>query len=62
MLYRAQLDVDPLQKLQAQTIAPEHAEWRVGSDGIQLKDLHLAALDQVSAGSWQPRIFYEPEI
>ena len=44
--------------MQGQDIAPEYAEWRVGPNGIQVKDLRLAALEQVSAGSWQPRLFY----
>ena len=53
--------VDSSQKMQGQKIAPEHAKWRVGPDGIQAKDLCLAALEQVSVGSWQPRLFYKPE-
>lgn len=48
--------------MQVHTIAPEQAEWRVGPGGIQIEDLHLAALDQVSAGSWQPRLFYKPGV
>jgi len=47
--------------MQGQTIAPEHAVWRVGLDGIQAKDLRLAALEQVSAVIWQPRLFYNPQ-
>ena len=54
------LNVDVPQKKQGQTIAPEHAMWRVGPNGIQAKDLRLAALEQVSAGSWQPRLYYNP--
>ena len=47
--------------MQGENIASEHAQWRVGPNGIQVKDLRLAALEQVSAGSWQPRLFYKPE-
>ncbi|KAF9653229.1 hypothetical protein BDM02DRAFT_3182774 [Thelephora ganbajun] len=48
-------------KLQTQNIAPEHAQWRVGPNGIEIKDLRLAALEQVSAGSYQARLFYKPQ-
>ena len=30
-----------------------HAEWRVGSRGIQAEDLILLGLQHVSTGSWQ---------
>ena len=48
--------------MKGQNIAPGHAKWGVGPNGIQVKDLRLAALEQVSAGSWQPRLFYKPQI
>lgn len=60
--YWAESHVDLQQKIQGQTIAPEHTRWRVGPEGIQVKDLRLAALEQVSTGSWQPRLFYDPPI
>jgi len=53
---------DPPQKMQIQNIAPEHQQWRVGPNGIQWKDLRLASLEQVSAGSYQPRLFWKPEV
>ena len=53
--------VDAPQRIQGQAIAPEYAMWRVGPNGIQAKDLRLAALERVSAGSWQPRLFYRPQ-
>jgi len=31
----------------------------VGPGGIQAEDLRIAALEQVSAGSWQVRLFYK---
>ena len=62
MLSWPQSRVDLSQTLQGQDIAPEHEQWRVGPSGIQAKDLRLAALEQVSAGSWQPRLFYKPEM
>lgn len=62
MLNWVESHVDPSQKLQGQTIAPEHEEWRVGPGGIQAEDLRLAALEQVSSGSWQPRLFYKPVV
>jgi hypothetical protein len=43
-------------------ITPEQAQWKVGQGGIQAKDLRLAALDQVSKGSWQARLFYKPTL
>ena len=46
--------------METQEIAPEHQKWRVGPNGIQWKDLRLAALEQVSAGSYQPRLFWKP--
>jgi len=62
-LYWVEQHVDPSQKMQAENIVPEHARWKVGGpNGIQLKDLRLAALEQVSAGSYQPRLFYNPLI
>ena len=41
-------------------IAPDEAQWMVGQEGIKVEDLRLAALEQVSAGSWQVRLFYKP--
>lgn len=41
-------------------IDPVQAQWEVGPNGIQVEDLHLAALEQVSKGSWQVRLFYKP--
>ncbi|EPQ56456.1 hypothetical protein GLOTRDRAFT_138182 [Gloeophyllum trabeum ATCC 11539] len=32
------------------------ARWRVGTSGIQLHDLELVSLHQVSKGSWQPHL------
>ena len=46
--------------MQGENITPEYAEWKVGPGGIQVKDLRLAALEQVSGGRWQPRLFYKP--
>jgi len=46
--------------MQVLEVAPEHTKWKVGPDGIQVKDLRLAALEQVSSGSWQIRLFYKP--
>ena len=39
-------------------IDPDYAQWRVGQDGIRAEDLRIAAYEQVSAGSWQARLFY----
>lgn len=50
------------QEMQEVLIAPEHADWKVGSEGIEVKDLCLASLDRVSIGSWQPRLFYRPPV
>ena len=51
---------DPSQKVAGETIAPEFASWEVGPNGIKVEDLRLAALEQVSAGSWRPLLFYKP--
>jgi hypothetical protein len=32
-------------------------DWRVGVGHIELKDLILDRIDQVSKGSWQPQIY-----
>lgn len=48
------------QRMQGQNIAPAYSGWRVGPGWTQIENLHLAALEQVSAGSWQPRLFYKP--
>lgn len=60
MFYRAELRADTPQAMQGEDIAPEFSMWKVGPDGIQVEDLHLAALEQVSAGSWQARLFCKP--
>ena len=61
MLYWVKRHIErPSQKMETQNVAPEHQQWRVGPNGIQLKDLRLAALEQVSAGSYQPRLFWKP--
>ena len=48
------------QNMEAVAVAPDEAQWMVGENGIQVRDLRLAALEQVSAGSWQVRLFYKP--
>lgn len=54
------IDRNPSQKMEDLTIAPEEAQWEIGPNGVRLEDLRLAALEQVSAGSWQARLFYKP--
>ncbi|KAF9784361.1 hypothetical protein BJ322DRAFT_844285 [Thelephora terrestris] len=44
--------------MQGKPIQPNYAMWRVGQDAIRVEDLRLATLEQVSAGSWQTRLFY----
>ena len=39
----------------------ECSDWRVGPEFIQIDRLVLVALDNVSRGSWQPRIGVLPE-
>jgi hypothetical protein len=34
----------------------DYVEWNVGSNGIQLDQICLVALHQVSRGSWQPQL------
>ena len=48
------------QKAQGHNIAPGEAQWKVGPGGIEVKDLRLASLEQVTAGTWQVRLFYKP--
>ena len=40
------------------TIDPAFAVYEVGPGGIELRHIHIAALEQVSLGSWQPRLIY----
>jgi len=49
-----------VKKMEVVSVAPEDAQWEIGPTGIQTKDLRLAALEQVTAGSWQIRLFYKP--
>lgn len=34
----------------------QHAEWRIGSNGIRVEHLVLVSLHRVSQGSWQPKL------
>lgn len=52
--------IDPWQKMEHVVIEPNEAQWRVGSNGINIEDLRLGPLEQVSAGSWQVQLFYKP--
>ena len=54
-----ELSTDSSQRMEQETVDPEHGTWMIGANGIQLQHLHLGALEQVSAGSWQPRLFYK---
>lgn len=38
-----------------------HAEYRVGPGGIELRHIHITALEQVSRSSWQPCLAYRLE-
>ena len=51
--------IDSLQEAQKRTIDPKHAMWTIGPDHIHTGNLRLGALEQVSAGSWQARLFYK---
>ena len=46
--------------MEEEVVTPDQAEWRIGQDGIQIQDLHLIALEQVSRGTWQVRLSYQP--
>ena len=39
-------------------IDPAHAEYKVGLGGIELRQLQIDLLEQVSRSSWQPRFIY----
>jgi len=39
-------------------IDPGYVEYKVGLGGIELRDIHIASLEQVSRASWQPRLIY----
>ena len=39
-------------------IDPAYAIYRVGPGAIELPNIRIAALEQVSRGSWQPRLIY----
>ena len=45
-----------VQKMRTAPIDPEHEEYRVGAGGIELRHIQIASLEQVSRGSWQPRL------
>jgi len=49
---------DFIKKMESIAIDPTYAEYRVGPGGIELRSIHIAALEQVSRGSWQPRLIY----
>lgn len=52
--------IDPRQEMEHMVIEPNEVRWRVGPNGIQIQDLRLGALEQVSRGSWQVQLFYDP--
>jgi len=39
-------------------IEPTYVNYKVGPGGIELRHIHIEALEQVSRGSWQPRLIY----
>ena len=39
-------------------IDPDYTDYKVGFGGIELRHLHIASIEQVSRGSWQPRFIY----
>jgi len=47
-----------IQKMKLAAIDPAYASYRVGPGGIELGHIHIASLEQVSRGSWQPRLIY----
>ena len=47
-----------VQKMELAPIDPASAHYKVGPGGIELCQIQIAALEQVSRGSWQPRLFY----
>ena len=44
--------------MQSADIDPAFAKYKVGPGGIELHHLYVASLEQVSRGSWQPRLIY----
>lgn len=39
-------------------IDPSCVEYKVGPEGIELRHVLIASLEQVSRGSWQPHFIY----
>ena len=58
MFLLSRLCIYPPQDMQGKPIDANYTKWRVGEDAIRVSDLRLAAFEQVSAGSWQTRLFY----
>jgi hypothetical protein len=42
-------------------VDPGHVRYKVGLGGIELRHIHIASLEQVSRGSWQPRFIYSDQ-
>ncbi|KAF8434600.1 hypothetical protein L210DRAFT_941978 [Boletus edulis BED1] len=47
---------DLFEKYRDEHYEPEYTRWNVGRSGIQLDQICLVALHQVSRGSWQPQL------
>jgi hypothetical protein len=47
-----------VQEMGSITIDPAFEGYKVGPGGIELRHIHIAGLQQVSLGSWQPHLIY----
>ena len=47
-----------VQKMKFATIGDDYGSYKVGEGRIQLRHIHIAALEQVSRSSWQPSLIY----
>jgi len=47
-----------VQKMRLAPVDPKYPSYHVAPGGIELRHIHIAALEQVSRGSWQPRLIY----
>lgn len=52
------VDKPCFQNKQFTAIDPAHVRYKVGLGDIELYHIHIASLEQVSRGSWQPRFIY----
>lgn len=46
------------QMMESVDIDPTYAKYKVGPEGIKMRHIQIAALEQISRGGWQPHLIY----